>query len=164
MKGSQDIYQKEMDQVFGKCQGAFTIADDIQVYSNDTNYDMYLKQWKGLDKLGSRWTLIKVLSKLSHVLSLVMFTPHREWCQILKKVKAIKQMRVPQTKQELQSCLGTVNYLGQFIKDISQLIPNIRLWVKKNCFILVDRKPWSYLPEDKGEYKQWHIFDVPWYF
>ena len=41
-------------------------------------------------------------------------------------------MQAPQTKQELQSFLGMVNYLGQFIKDMSQLTHNMRLPLKKN--------------------------------
>ena len=50
-----------------------------------------------------------------------------------KKVEAMKKMQAPQTKQELQSFLGMVNYLGQFIKDMSQLTHNIRLLLKKNA-------------------------------
>ena len=44
MSSSQDIYQKKMDQAFDMCKGAFAIADDIQVYSNDTNHDMHLHE------------------------------------------------------------------------------------------------------------------------
>ena len=40
---------------------------------------------------------------------------------VLKKVEAIKKIQAPQTKHELQSYLGMVNYLAQFIKDMSQL-------------------------------------------
>ena len=44
MKSSQGIYQKKMDQAFDKCKGAFAIADDIQIYGNDTNHDMHLHE------------------------------------------------------------------------------------------------------------------------
>ena len=33
-----------MDQAFDKCKGAFAIADDIQVYGNDTNHNMHLDE------------------------------------------------------------------------------------------------------------------------
>ena len=42
-------------------------------------------------------------------------------------------MEAPQTKQELQSFLGMVNYLGQFIKEMSQLTHNMRSLLKKNA-------------------------------
>ena len=42
MRSSQDIYQKKIDQAFDECKGVFTIADDIQVYGNDTNHDIHL--------------------------------------------------------------------------------------------------------------------------
>ena len=44
MRSSQDIYQKKMDQAFYKCKGAFEIADDIQVYGNNTIHDMHLHE------------------------------------------------------------------------------------------------------------------------
>ena len=50
-----------------------------------------------------------------------------------KRVEAIENMQESQTKQELQSVLGMVNYQGQFIKDISQLTHNMRLLLRKNA-------------------------------
>ena len=44
MKSSPDIYQEKMDQAFYRYKGAFAIADDIQVYANDTNHDMHLHE------------------------------------------------------------------------------------------------------------------------
>ena len=41
-------------------------------------------------------------------------------------------MQAPQTKQELQSFLNMANYLGQFIKDMSQLTHNMKLLLKKD--------------------------------
>ena len=43
-----------------------------------------------------------------------------------KKVKAIKKMKAPQTKQELQSFLAMVNYLGQHIKNTTELTEKLR--------------------------------------
>ena len=49
-----------------------------------------------------------------------------------KKVEAIKKMQAPQTKQELESFLGMINFLGQFIKNMSELTSNLRSLLKKN--------------------------------
>ena len=44
-------------------------------------------------------------------------------------------MEAPQTKQELQSFLGMVNYLGQYIKNIAELTANLRLLLRKDVLI-----------------------------
>ena len=49
-----------------------------------------------------------------------------------KKVEAIKKMQALQTKQEFQSFLEMVNFLGQFIKNMSELTSNLRSLLKKN--------------------------------
>ena len=56
-----------------------------------------------------------------------------------KMVEDIKKMQAPQTKKELQSFSGIVNYLCHFIKDMSQLTHSMRLFLKKDIFS-VDRK------------------------
>ena len=49
-----------------------------------------------------------------------------------KKDKAIKKMEAPQTRQELQSFLDMVNYLGQYIKNMAELTVNPRLLPRKD--------------------------------
>ena len=50
-----------------------------------------------------------------------------------KKVEAIKKMEAPQTKQELQSFLGMITYLGQYVKNLSDLTANLRSLLKKDA-------------------------------
>ena len=79
MSSSQDIYQKKMDQAFDKCKGAFAIADDIQVYGNDTNHDMHLHEaMERTRQAGLKLNYDKCVIKPSHLHFLVMFIPHRE--------------------------------------------------------------------------------------
>ena len=49
-----------------------------------------------------------------------------------EKVEAIKKMEASQTKQELQSFLGMVNYLGQYIKNMAELTANLRVLLRKD--------------------------------
>ena len=101
---SQDIYQKKIDQAFDKCKGPFAIADDIQVYGDDTNHDMHLHEAMERTRQAGHKPLnminVLLLSKLSNILSLVMFTPHREWCQILKRLKPSKRCRHHKTNKK----------------------------------------------------------------
>ena len=76
--------------------------------------------------------MIDVLSKQSLVHFGNVYTPQGVMPDP-KKVETIKKMQTPQTKQELQSFLGMVNYLAQFIKHMSQLTHNMRLLLKKNA-------------------------------
>ena len=50
-----------------------------------------------------------------------------------KKVDAIKKIEAPINKQQLQSFLGMVTYLGQFVQNVSDMTYNMRKLLKKNA-------------------------------
>ena len=41
---SQDIFKKKIDQTYEKYKGAVGIADDIQVFGNDSTHDLHLHE------------------------------------------------------------------------------------------------------------------------
>ena len=53
-----------------------------------------------------------------------------------EKVKAIKDMPFPRSKQDLQRFLGMIAYLGKFIPQLSEQTHQLRELVKKNSNIL----------------------------
>ena len=49
-----------------------------------------------------------------------------------KKVQGITEMTVPKDKQQLQSFLGMVNYMGTFIPNLSHHTEPLRAMLKKD--------------------------------
>ena len=47
-----------------------------------------------------------------------------------KKIQVIKQMQAPSIKQELQSFIGMINYLSQFVPSMSDLTTPLRKLLK----------------------------------
>ena len=62
-----------------------------------------------------------------------------------KKVQGITEMTVPMDKQQVQSFLGMVNYMGTFIPNLSHHTEPLRAMLKKdNVFHWDDQQTWSF--------------------
>ena len=48
-----------------------------------------------------------------------------------RKVEAIKNMPLPESKKELQRFLGMINYLGKFVPNLSENTENFRKLFRK---------------------------------
>ena len=57
------------------------------------------------------------------------------------KIEAIKSLDIPKNKNDLQRLLGMVNYLRNFIPNLSSIISPIRDLLKKDvkCVVLPQR-------------------------
>ena len=101
------------------------MADDIQVFGTDENHDIHLHE--AMERVRSAGIKLNFNQKSKSCTFFGnIYTPQGVKPDP-KKVKAIKKMEAPQTKQVLQSFLGIVNYLGQYIKNMAELTAHLRL-------------------------------------
>ena len=133
LKMSQDVFQKKIDQAFENCKGAVGIADDIQVFSTDGNYDLDLHDaMERTRKAGIKLNYAKcIINSKSCNFFGNMYTPQGVMPDP-KKVQVIKQMQAPSTKQELQSFIIMINYLSQFVPPMSDLTTPLRKLLKRD--------------------------------
>ena len=137
LKMSQDIFQMRMDDIVAQCPGVLAIHDDLFIYGkNDRDHDANIinlfnvAQKEGL-MCNSKKCAIKQesITFFRGVFSAEGYSPDPE------KIQGITEMTPPQTKQELQSFLGAVNYLQTFIPHLSlNTEPLHALLKKENCF------------------------------
>ena len=134
LKCSQDVFQKKMDENFRNCKGAFAIADDIQIYGTESTHDLHLHE--AMERTRNAGLKLNYEKCVIRTKSCSFFgntyTPEGVKPDP-KKVEAIKKMEAPQTKQELQSFLGMITYLGQYVKNLSDLTSNLRSLLKKDA-------------------------------
>ena len=120
-KMSQDVFQLRMDAILEQCPGVIGIHNDMVIFGvdqqdHDTNLINLLNIWQ---KEG----LVLNSKKLELRRERVTFFGAEYSAQGMhpdpKKVQGITEMTVPTDKQQLQSFLGMVNYMGTFIPNFS---------------------------------------------
>ena len=130
VKTSQNTFQRKVDDTYYACRGAVGIADDILVYGTESNFDLHLHEvMEATRQAGIKLNYNKCIIKtkscsfFGNVYTPAGVKPDPE------KVETIKKMEVPINKQQLQSFLGMVTYLGQLVSDMTY---NMRKLLKKN--------------------------------
>ena len=122
LSASSEIFCEQMDRVLAGIPGTFPCADDVKIQgSTEERHDIHLletvekAQQAGLkfnpDKCVIRKQRIEYFGRI--------ITPQGiEPCP--KKVKCITTLAAPTDKQELQSLLGTVNFMSTFIPNLTK--------------------------------------------
>ena len=139
-----DVFQRKLDQCFGHLENVIMIANDIMVVgkqSNHKDHDIALTQLVktarecnvhlNYDKLQYKQTEVDFFGKMYTI-------DGRKPSQ--SKVKAIQDMPPPQSKKQVQSSIGMVNYLSKFSAQLSELAEPIRELSK-------ERVPFNWGPE-----------------
>ena len=133
-KMSQDMFQLRMDAILEQCPGVIGIHDDMVIFGVDLqDYDANLIN------------LLNICQKEGLVLSSKKLELQREQVTFFgaeystqgmhpdpKKVQGITEMTAPMDKQQLQSFLGMVNYMGTFIPNLSHHTEPLRAMLKKD--------------------------------
>ena len=131
---SQDVFQIQMDCILEQCPGVTGIHDDVIIYGytredHDANLINFLNvcQMEGLCLSSKKLELCHDrVSFFSAVYSRDGVEPDP------RKIQGIEEMTVPETKQQLQSFLGMVTYMGNFVPHLSHHTEQLRQLLKKD--------------------------------
>ena len=135
IKSAPEIFQRIMDEMLEGIQGARAIMDDILIAGKDKKqHDEILKkvvqrakQYNlklNAEKCKIRQREVKYVG---HIISSSGLKPDPE------KVKALREMAAPTSKQAVQQFLGLVQYLAKFIPDLSTVDQPIRALTTKDA-------------------------------
>ena len=136
-----------MDAILEQCPGVIGIHDDMVIFGVDQE-----------DHDANLINLLNVCQKEGLVLNSKKLELRRERVTFFgaeysaqgmhpdpKKVQGITEMTVPMDKQQLQSFLGMVNYMGAFIPNLSHHTEPLRAMLKKdNVFHWEDQQTRSF--------------------
>ena len=133
---SQDVFQLWMDAILKQCPGVIGIHDDMVIFGVDQQ-----------DHDANLINLLNVCQKEGLVLNSKELELQRERVTFFgaeysaqgmhpdpKKVQGIMEMTAPMDKQQLQSFLGMVNYMGTFIPNLSHHTESLWTMLKKDVF------------------------------
>ena len=146
-KMSQDVFQLWMDAILKQCPGVIGIHDDMVIIGVDQE-----------DHDANLINLLNVCQKEGLVLNSKKLELRRERVTFFraeysaqgmhpdpKKVQGITEMTAPTDKQQLQSFLGMVNYMGTFSPNLSHHTEPLRAMLKKdNVFHWDDQQTRSF--------------------
>ena len=120
-KISQDVFQLQMDAILEQCPGVIGIHDDMVIFGVDQEY--HDANLINLLNVCQKEGLVLNSKKLEFRRERVTFFGAEYSTQGIhpdpKKVQGITEMTAPTDKQQLQSFLGMVNYMGTFIPNLS---------------------------------------------
>ena len=133
-KMSQDVFQMRMDAILKQCPGVIGIHDDMVIYRVDQE-----------DHDANLINLLNICQKEGLVLNSKKLELRRECVTFFgaeystlgmhpdpKKVQGITEMTAPTDKEQLQSFLGMINYMGTFIPNLSHHTEPLRAMLKKD--------------------------------
>ena len=146
-KMSQDVFQLRMDAILEQCPGVIGIHDDMVIFGvHQQDHDANLIN---LLNICQKEGLVLNSKKLELRRERVTFFGAEYSAQGMhpdpKKVQGITEMTAPMDKQQLQSFLGMVNYMGTFIPNLSHHTELLRAMLKKdNVFHWEDQQTRSF--------------------
>ena len=135
-KMSQDVFQLRMDAILEQCPGVIGIHDDMVIFGVDQeDHDANLIN---LLNICQKKRLVLKFKKLELRRERVTFSGAEYSTQGMhpdpKKVQGITEMTAPMDKQQLQSFLGMVNYMGTFIPNLSHHTEPLRAMLKRTMY------------------------------
>ena len=145
-KMSQDVFQLRMDAILEQYPGVIGIHDDMVIFGVDQqDHDANLINLLNVCQEGFVLNSKKLELRRERVTFFRAESSAQGMHPDPKKVQGITEMTVPKDKQQLQSFLGMVNYMGTFIPNLSHHTEPLRAMLKKdNMFHWEDQQTRSF--------------------
>ena len=134
LMNAPEVFQKHLTKYFGDIPNVIIYFDDILI-CGETNeeHDIALAEvLKRARKYNIKFNCNKFQFKQSeirymgHLISGEGIRPDDDY------LKAIRELEIPKTRKQLQSVLGTINYIRDFVPNLADLIEPFRNLLKKN--------------------------------
>ena len=130
IKVAGDMFQRKLDQYFGKIDNVVIIADDIMVVGNQQNHRDHGIALTNLLETARKSNIHLNYDKLHYKETEVDFFRETYTTDCHKpaqsKVSAISEMPLSTCKKQVQSFIGMINYLSKFSTRLSELAEPIR--------------------------------------
>ena len=133
-KFSQDAYQMKMDQILEGLNGVIAIHDDITIFGeNDDDHDANLiTLMERAKQTGLTFNSKKCFIRQESVSFFGVVFGKDGMSPDPKKIQGIMEMPPPKDTTQLQSFLGMVNFMHNFIPHLSQHTATLRSLLSKN--------------------------------
>lgn len=138
LSASSEIFCEHMDRVLAGIPGTFPCADDVKVQgSTEERHDIHLLET--VDKAhqaGLKFNPDKCFIKKQEIEYFGRVITPQGVGPCPKKVKGITTLAAPTDKQELQSLLGTVNFMSTFIPNLTKKTHLMRSLMKRDTHFI----------------------------
>ena len=151
------VFQRQLDQCFGKIEQLIVIVDDIMVVGKQSNHKDHDVSLTNLLESARKCNIRLNFDKLHYKKTEVNFfgetytTDGHKPAQ--SKFSAIVEMPPPTCKKQVQSFIGMVNYFSKFSVRLSELVEPIRELLK-------EKVPFNWGPEHQATFKQMKKGDI----
>ena len=137
IKSAPEVYQRAMDETLEGIDHSYAIMDDILVAGHDiSHYDSVLEKVLYRAKsynLKLNFHKVRVRKQqvlyVGHIISAEGLKPDPE------KVRAIKEMPPPTTKEDVRRFLGSIQYLAKFLPMLAEVETPLRELTKRDVFV-----------------------------
>ena len=131
---ASQVFQKDIEEIIEGCEGARNSQDDIIIWGStltqlDIPTELVLNR---IRKSGLKLNKNKCVFGATELIFLGHKTSEKGISPDPEKVKTIKDMSFPSSKQDLQRFLGMAAYLSKFVPQLSEETHLLRDLLKKN--------------------------------
>ena len=137
------IFQKLVNKYFGDIPGLTIYFEDLCIATNtrEENDEIISQVMERAKRFNIKFNFWKFQYCLNKIKYLGVIFGKDGMLPDPAKIEAIKSLDIPKNKNDLQRLLGMVNYLRNFIPNLSSIISPIRDLLKKDvkCVVLPQR-------------------------